>query len=179
VGVCGQRHSPAALPPGKQTLYTVCRRLFGLHRPSGSVWKVSSPAGFDDRTIQFVASCHADWAIPHLTVWTQGNIILWSQDYRRCKSQLTLEELCLTSNVTWFLRHPLYIRVYKIYDSKKKLNMWSRELQTINRNLMLRNFILTRRRENWLVRNADKSPHNYTAKAHKLSRNSSVGIVAR
>ena len=63
MGVGGQRHAPAALPPGK-TLYPLYRRLDGPQGRSGRVRKTSPPSGLDPRTVQPVASRHIDWAIP-------------------------------------------------------------------------------------------------------------------
>ena len=54
MGVGGQCHTPAALPPGK-TWYPMCRRLGGPQGQSLWVWKISPPMGFDTRTIQHVA----------------------------------------------------------------------------------------------------------------------------
>jgi hypothetical protein len=61
--VGGQRHAPAALPPGK-TRYPLYRRLGGPQGRSGQVRKISPPTGFDPRTVQPVASRYTDWAIP-------------------------------------------------------------------------------------------------------------------
>jgi hypothetical protein len=61
--VGGQRHAPAALPPGK-TRYPLYRRLGGPQGQSGRVQKTSPPSGFDSRTVQPVASRYTDWAIP-------------------------------------------------------------------------------------------------------------------
>jgi len=58
-GVCGQRHVPAALSPGK-TRYPVYRRLGGPQRRSGRVQKISPSPGFDPRTVQPVAKRHID-----------------------------------------------------------------------------------------------------------------------
>ena len=63
MGVVGQRHAPAALPPGK-TRYPLYRRLGGPQSRSGQVWKISPPPRFDPRTVQPVASRHTDYAIP-------------------------------------------------------------------------------------------------------------------
>ena len=63
VGVGGQRHVPADLPPGK-TLYPLYRRMGGPQGRSGRVWKISPTPGFDPRTVQPVASHYTDWAIP-------------------------------------------------------------------------------------------------------------------
>jgi hypothetical protein len=61
--VGGQRHTPAALPPGK-TRYPLYRRLGESLGRSGQVRKISPPPGFDPRTFQPVASRYTDWAIP-------------------------------------------------------------------------------------------------------------------
>ena len=60
--VAGQRHAPAALPPGK-TRYPLYRRLGGPQSRSGEVRKISPPPGFDPRTVQPVANRYTDYAI--------------------------------------------------------------------------------------------------------------------
>jgi len=62
MGMGAQRHTPAALPPGK-TRYPLYRRLGGLQGQSGRVRKISPPTKFDLRTVQPVASRCTDWAI--------------------------------------------------------------------------------------------------------------------
>jgi hypothetical protein len=54
-GVGGQRHAPAALPPG-ELRYSLYSRLGGFQSRSGLVQKISAPPGFDTRTVQLVAS---------------------------------------------------------------------------------------------------------------------------
>ena len=67
--VGGQRHAPAALPPGK-TRYPFYRRLGGPQSRSGRVRKISAPPGFDPRTVQSVASRYTDCAITaHSASW--------------------------------------------------------------------------------------------------------------
>ena len=51
MGVGGQRHAPAALPPRK-TRYPLYRRLGGPQGRSGQVRKISPPPGLDPRTVQ-------------------------------------------------------------------------------------------------------------------------------
>ena len=51
MGMGGQCYAPAALPPGK-TCYPLYRRLGGSQGRSGQVRKISSPPGFDPRTVQ-------------------------------------------------------------------------------------------------------------------------------
>ena len=58
----GQRHAPAALPPGK-TQYPLYRRLGEPQGRSGQVRKISPPPRFDPRTVQPVASRYTDCAI--------------------------------------------------------------------------------------------------------------------
>jgi hypothetical protein len=54
MGVGGQRHAPATLPPG------ITR--YPLYPRAGH--KISPPPGFDPRTVQLVASRYTDYAIP-------------------------------------------------------------------------------------------------------------------
>jgi hypothetical protein len=63
MGVSGQRHASAALPPG-MTRYPLYRRLSRLQGQSGRVLKISPPPRFDPRTVQLVASRYTDHAIP-------------------------------------------------------------------------------------------------------------------
>ena len=51
MGVGGQRHALAALPPRK-TRYPLYMRLGGLQGRSGRVWKISPPPGFDPWAVQ-------------------------------------------------------------------------------------------------------------------------------
>ena len=66
MGLGGQRHAPAALPPGK-TRYTLYRRLGGPQGRSGLVRKISLPPGFDPPIVHPVASHYTDRAIPAFT----------------------------------------------------------------------------------------------------------------
>jgi hypothetical protein len=63
MGVGGQRHAQAALPPGMNR-YPLYRRLGGPQGLSGRVLKISPPPGFDPWTVQLVASLYTDYAIP-------------------------------------------------------------------------------------------------------------------
>jgi hypothetical protein len=55
----GQRHALAALPPEK-TRYPLFRRLGGPQGRSGRLQKISTPLGFDPRTVQPVATRYTD-----------------------------------------------------------------------------------------------------------------------
>ena len=73
--VGGQRHAPAALPPGK-TRYPLYRRLGGTKGRSGRLHKISPQPGFDPRNVQSLASRYTDWAIPALTEGrVHGNVL--------------------------------------------------------------------------------------------------------
>jgi len=63
--VGGQCHAQAALPPRKPR-YPSYWRLGGPRSRSGRMWKIYSPAGFDPRTVQSVASRYTDCVIPTL-----------------------------------------------------------------------------------------------------------------
>ena len=59
MGLGGQCHAPAALPPGK-TRYPLNRRLGGPQNRSRQVRKISLPPGFDPRTVQTLTSRYTD-----------------------------------------------------------------------------------------------------------------------
>ena len=73
-GMGGQRHAPAALPPGK-TRFLLYRRLGGPQSRFGRVRKISPPQGFDPWTVQPVASRYTDWAIPAYTGTFKGKAV--------------------------------------------------------------------------------------------------------
>jgi len=91
VGVGGQRHAPAALPPGK-TRYPLCRRLGGPQGRSGRVRKISPAPEFDPRTVQPLASRYTDGAIPAHTL-----------------------SLCTSVNVTDQVPYPCQERLYIVF----------------------------------------------------------------
>ena len=62
MGVDGQHHASAALPPGK-TQYTLYRRLNGPQGWSGQLQKILPPLGFDPWTVQPEVSCCTDYAV--------------------------------------------------------------------------------------------------------------------
>ena len=61
-GVGGQRHAPAALPPGKPGAHCIG----GWVGPRAGLDRCGKlpPLGFDPRTVQPVASRYTDYAIP-------------------------------------------------------------------------------------------------------------------
>ena len=63
MGVGGERHERAALPPGKIRC-PLYRRLGMPQGRSGRVRKISPASGLDPSPIQSVASRYTDWDIP-------------------------------------------------------------------------------------------------------------------
>ena len=61
--VGGQRHTLAALSPGKNP-YPLYRRLGGSQGWSGRVRKISPQPGFEPRTVHSGASDYTDCAVP-------------------------------------------------------------------------------------------------------------------
>jgi hypothetical protein len=59
MGVGGQRHAPAVLPP-VQTRYPLYRRLGGTQGQFGPVRKIYLQLGFDPRTVHPIASRYTD-----------------------------------------------------------------------------------------------------------------------
>jgi hypothetical protein len=100
MGLGGQRHALAALPP-ERTRYPLYGRLGGPHGRSGRVRNILPPSGFDPRTVQPVASRYTDWAIPA---------------YVLCHDLL----LCVVifKNVLLLLRIPLSAVTCKLTQSK-------------------------------------------------------------
>jgi hypothetical protein len=60
MGVGGQRHAPAALPPGKRAGTQMYRTRGGPQARSGRVRKISPPTGFDPWTVQPAASRYTE-----------------------------------------------------------------------------------------------------------------------
>jgi hypothetical protein len=63
MGVSGQHHAPAALPPG-MTRYPLHKRPNGPQGRSGRVRNIWPVPGFDPRTVEPVASRNTDCVVP-------------------------------------------------------------------------------------------------------------------
>jgi hypothetical protein len=89
-GLGGQRHAPAALPPGN-TRYPLYRRLGGLQSRSGRVRKISLPLVFDFWTVQPIASCYTDWATRpnfYSSTFAQYRLMILTNVYCCCEKPL-------------------------------------------------------------------------------------------
>ena len=64
MGVCGQLHAPAALPPGKRPGNHCIGCWVGPRAGLDGCQKSRPPPGFDPRTVQPVASRYTDYDIP-------------------------------------------------------------------------------------------------------------------
>jgi hypothetical protein len=64
MGVSGQRHAPAALPPGKRHSTRCIGGWVGPRAGLDECGRSRPPPGFDPRTVQPVASRYTDRAIP-------------------------------------------------------------------------------------------------------------------
>ena len=96
MGVGGQGHTPAALPPGK-TQYPSYRRLGGPQGWSEQGQKTSPPPGFDPWTVKPVASRYTNYAIS-----AHENIVLVplcpQQTPHNCCGKQTFTHLLLLSH---------------------------------------------------------------------------------
>jgi hypothetical protein len=64
MGVGVQCHAPAALPPGKRPGTHFIGGWVGFRAGLEGCGKISSPSGFDPRTIQPISNRYIDYAIP-------------------------------------------------------------------------------------------------------------------
>ena len=116
MGVGGQRHSPAALPPGKDPVLIV--QEAGL--AAGPVWtgqeNLAPPPGFDPRTVQPVASRNADWVtrpihqlLLSLKTFNRKSLFLWCNPILISKSTSTK---CKPYYVIFYT--PLFLNVLQL-----------------------------------------------------------------
>ena len=105
MGMGGQRHSPAALPPGK-TRYPLYSRLGGRQDRSGGVRKISPPSGFDPRTVRPVASRYTDWAIPAIVWLTTTYITSNSKTHTRVGAKFHACSLSSEEDVS--MKHTIF-----------------------------------------------------------------------
>jgi hypothetical protein len=80
MGVGGQRHAPAALPPGVTRYPSYRRRLGGPQGQTGRVRKISPSRWLDPLTVQPVASFCTDWSIA-VSVEPEGPILFGTGTY--------------------------------------------------------------------------------------------------
>ena len=109
MGMGGQCHALAALPPG-MPWYSLYRRLGGPQGWSGQVWKMSPPPGFDPWTVQSVASHYTDYAILAHTLYIKPE---W-MDKTTSDVCPSLSHCCLSYTLISFL---LRVRLFKYKTS--------------------------------------------------------------
>jgi hypothetical protein len=109
----GQRHAPAALPPGK----TRYRRLGGPQGRSRQVRKIAPPPGFDPRTVQPVGSRYNDCAT------RPTNIVFSSLKHSVCFVSTCVNFSMKFTNVYGFFFTLLRINTI----SKVSMTYWSLE----------------------------------------------------
>ena len=98
----GGCHAPAALPP-EISRYPLYKRLGGPQGLSGWVQQISTPQGFDPRTVKPVASDYTDWATPAHKRNNNNNNIKAKEQYivrhNRVCAQLHLNIVCKETGV--------------------------------------------------------------------------------
>ena len=77
-----QRQAPRRFTPGNETRCPLYRRLGGPQGRSRRVRKISSPPGFDPRTVQPVASHYTDCAIPAHIFKRYHSHIIWHYKHK-------------------------------------------------------------------------------------------------
>jgi hypothetical protein len=105
MGVSGQRHAPAVLPPRKENRYPLYRRLSGSQNLCG---KSRPPPEFDPRTVQPVACRCTTWTI-RPTNW------IWFFSYNKKKHSLL--DVCLYERFPLLLcKEPLkFVQAFQIH----------------------------------------------------------------
>ena len=114
MGVGGQHHAPAALPPEK-TQYQLYRKLGRPQGRAGRVRKISFPPGFDPRTVQPVASRYTDCAIPARIDHAITIIMYTNNMYIK---HIVFSLLILISIPLKTKRRPLYLKPQSVPSSK-------------------------------------------------------------
>ena len=104
----------ARFTPGKDTRYTLCRRMDGPRGRSGRVRNISPPPGFDPRNVQLVASRNTDWTIPdHLTNTYSTIINKNHRHYHHGLCRVGAVPVRYLSKLSWsfhrFPGHPMFL----------------------------------------------------------------------
>ena len=123
MGVGGQRHTPAALPPGK-TWCPLYRRQGGSQGWSGWVRKISPPLGFAPQTVKPVGSCCTDWAIPAPSIDCSYLNIRWSCVEDNPASQASISKKISVWNVLAFVCDYRATPITQVINEKKKKGIW-------------------------------------------------------
>ena len=128
----GQRHAPAALPPGKT------RRLGGPQGHFGRVRKISPSPGFDPRTVPPVAIRYTDCAIPAHVLFLVLTLNCTAEEYLQSVKHFDALALCMSSTGSVYsvsiLRYETSVKFLEIW--------WSRNMQNEHDTVVRRNSAL-------------------------------------
>ena len=125
--------TPRPLFTLEKNRYLLYRSLGGSQGRSGQVRKISSPPGFDPRTVQPVASRYTDWATRPTILWIRHTLLC-------CKDSVHIHTESNVQNHSLLFRLNL-LTLYKVgpkernalsYVSTKILEIW-RSLKTLTR----------------------------------------------
>lgn len=100
------KSGPGLFYPRKEIQTTLNRRLGGPRSRSGWVWKICFSPGLEPRTIELVAGCHTDYAVPSARLpYEVGDFLIYVAT-SNCLKRISLIAL------HWFKSK--YVKWYKI-----------------------------------------------------------------
>jgi hypothetical protein len=143
MGVGGQRHAPAALPP-VITRYPLYRRLGRPQGRSGRVRKISPPPGFESRTVQPRASKQTQIMSSDLTPWP-CQCCTFSL-YLAVALYLSMNMAFIAARTHWRLmfvcgpsvrsRH-FALRLWSSFSALCSITAWETEFASLRKNVFL------------------------------------------
>jgi len=137
MGVGGQRHAPAAIPPGK-TRYPLFRSLGGPQGRSGQVRKISPPTGI--RSLVRPSRSESVYRLSYREPYIQ-----------ELQLKVTFRLCCRTITQLWFLIFPshdwsfvsvfiiIVIHILDVFISTSRTRSFSSEVKHFVRNTYVRN----------------------------------------
>ena len=110
---------PGRFTPGKIPGTHCIAGWVGSKGRSGRVRKISPPPGFDPRTLQLVARCYTDWAIP-VPSYRHG-VYLHNKPQQQRKLRTVLHLVCCTPQIILSYGH--FHRLIKNINQWKLLSL--------------------------------------------------------